>query len=223
MRKDKDRAIQLRREGKSYREIVALTGIPKSTLFEWFHSLGWSVKLKKKLSRTERGNARARMIALTDRMREERMLLYTAYRNEAKNSFERYFRTPVFVAGLMLYWGEGDGKIENGNIRIANSDPMILRFFLGFISVYLSEIRSKVKMQLILYPDLDDIMCRKFWSRNVGVPLDKFIKTQYIEGRSSKRTLPYGVGLLYVPSKAHKHKLLEWINRARSHAQAMRV
>lgn len=223
MRTDKCAAIKLRKEGKSYREIVNLTGIPKSTLFEWFHSLTWSSKLKKKLSRIERVNARARMIILTDKMREERALLYDTYRNQAKRSFKRYFNDTLFVAGLMLYWGEGDSKVENGNIRITNSDPMVLRFFLAFINTYLNEISSKVKMSLLLYPDLHDTKCRRFWSQNVGIPLDKFIKTQYIEGRSNKRTLPYGAGFLYVQNKACKYKLLEWINEARKHAQRMRV
>ena len=45
----REQATALRRQGKSYREITATTGIPKSTLHEWFHLLGWSQRIKKEL------------------------------------------------------------------------------------------------------------------------------------------------------------------------------
>lgn len=219
MSDNKINALRLRKQGKSYKEIVRLTGIPKSTLSGWLQHYKWSDSIRKRLSKIQNENARKRMIAITDKTREQRKVLYRKYREDANLTFDRYFKESIFVAGLMLYWGEGDNKLSNGLIRISNSDPMILKFFHLFVYEYLPDIYPKLKMSLVLYPDLEDMLSRKYWSENVGIPLDRFMKSQYIQGRSTKRTLPYGTAQIYAPSKACKHKLLEWIQLARNNIQ----
>lgn len=219
MRPDKEKALALRRKGKSYREIVKCTGIPKGTLFEWFHSLEWSKKIKEDLSQLQNQNARQRMIIITDRIRKERAIIYEKNRNEARQTFKKNFNHSLFVAGIMLYKGEGDNSMANSIIRIANSDPMVLQYFRLFIEKYFPALFPRLKMYLILYPDLDDTMCLKYWSNQVGIPFDRFIKSQYIQGRSLKRSLPYGTAQLYITHRASKYKLLEWISLARQHIQ----
>ena len=46
MRHDKEKVFQLRKNGKSYREIQSLTGVSRSTLCEWFKNEGWSLHIK---------------------------------------------------------------------------------------------------------------------------------------------------------------------------------
>ena len=50
MRKDKDRAIALRKTGKSYNEIQETLGIAKSTLTSWFKNQKWSQAVKNQLA-----------------------------------------------------------------------------------------------------------------------------------------------------------------------------
>ncbi len=215
----KELALSLRRQGKSYKEIVRLTDIPKSTLSGWLMHYKWSGSIRKKLSKLQRENARGRMVMITNKTRRERQKLYQRHREDARSHFGQLFKEPLFVAGLMLYWGEGDNKLSSGQIRISNSDPMVLKFFHRFICTYLPDVYQKIKMSLVLYPDLKDMPSKKYWSGKVGVPLDRFMKTQYIEGRSLKRTLPHGTAQIYICSTAHKHQLLEWIECARQYIQ----
>ncbi len=215
----KEQALKLRRQGTSYKTIVKTIGVPKATLAGWLKGYKWSEVIKQKLTKIQNQNARIRMIAITDKAREHRRVLYQNYRDQARLNFEKHFKDPVFVAGLMLYWGEGDNKLSNGQIRISNSDPMILRFFRQFLFTYLPKIYSKIKMSLVLYPDLKDLQSRRYWSEKVGIPLDRFMKSQYIQGRSTKRTLPHGTAQIYVCSAAYKHQLLEWIEQARKYIQ----
>lgn len=215
----KEQAFQLRKKGKSYKAIVREIGVPKTTLAGWLHGYKWSEKIKMKLTHIQNKNASLRMVAMADRMREQRQRVYEKYRKKARSKFKTYFKESLFVAGLMLYWGEGDSNITNGQIRISNSDPMILRFFHKFIHRYFPAIYSKIKMSLVLYPDLKDMPSRKYWSEKVGIPLDRFMKSQYIRGRSLKRTLPYGTAQIYICHKAYKHQLLELIEQARQYIQ----
>ncbi|MBI2410266.1 MAG: helix-turn-helix domain-containing protein [Candidatus Kerfeldbacteria bacterium] len=216
MRKDKARAIDLRKQGKSYNEISAALHIPKSTLSNWFACVQWSQMTKQHLSIIHRERSRKRMKALTDDIREKRNAAYAKRRNEAKKMYPQYQQDRLFIAGLMLYWGEGDRKLQNGCIRLANSDPDMLLIFHRFLKKYLPTIYKKTKAYLILYPDLEDKAIKTFWSRHIGVSLDKFYKTHYIKGRHASKRLPYGVCTIIIRSREYKEMIDEWLQLAKS-------
>ena len=116
MRKDRSKAEQLRRSGKSYKEIRSKLGIPIATLSDWFRNAPWSIEIKNKLAGEEslaNPNKLQLMIAAT---KKKFARLHEEYQLEAINEFPLLKDNPLFIAGVMLYWGEGDKKIENGSI-----------------------------------------------------------------------------------------------------------
>lgn len=87
----------------------------------------------------------------------------------------------------------------------------MIKYFNIFFNHYLSEVAYKIKMYLILYPDLNEHENKKIWSKVAGVPLDKFFKSQYINGRSAKKTIPYGIGTIIISSRAYKEIIIRWL------------
>lgn len=223
MRKDKNKAIALRKSGKSYNEIQDALGIAKSTLTSWFKNQKWSRVVKSRLAEVARENARKRMTIISHAAREKRAMVYEEHRRIARDNFKQFQKNKLFVSGLMIYWGEGDNSIKNGVIRVTNTDPFMLKLFRIFLKKYLPNIFIKLRAYLVLYPDLDDIVCKKFWSRSISVPFDRFIKSQYITGRHPTRRLPYGVCTITATSRAQKEIMLEWLNLIRKEVGKMRV
>lgn len=215
MRKDKDAAISLRKNGLSYSQIASRLTVSKSTLSRWFSEEPWSVRTKAKLEKINMTTAAKNITSVINQMRVVRREIYESRRNWARQVYDQYKNQPLFIGGLMLYWGEGDNKLENGQIRICNSKPEIVRMFHVFLNRYLPGLVDKIKAYLILYPDLDEISCLQHWSNVTNIPLDKFFKSQYIIGRSSKRTIPYGIGTLIVSSRAEKEVITTWIECVR--------
>lgn len=215
MRPDKQTAIKLRKQGKSYQEIAVSIGVPKSTLSNWFSGVLWSEKTKNYLSGLARDNARKRMTAISHKKRDELRNAYQKQRIIARKQFRKFIKGRLFVAGLMIYWGEGDSKLENGMIRVANSDPLMIRLFYKFLKTYLPEVSSKAKIYLVLYPDLNEETCQRHWSKEVGLPLDRFIKSSFIKGRHPTKRLSYGIGTLTVSNRLYKEQVMTWINLAK--------
>ena len=122
MRKDRSKAEELRRRGKSYKEIGRKLGIPTATLCGWFKDLPWSIEIRDRLT-TETSSSNPeklkRMVAAT---KKKFASLHEEYRREAIAEFEQKKNDPLFIAGLMLYWGEGDKNVENSCIRLSNSE-----------------------------------------------------------------------------------------------------
>jgi hypothetical protein len=131
--------------------------------------------------------------------------------DEAKRCFGRFGGNPFFAGGIALYWGEGDSKPTNP-LRLSNTDPRMIALYVKFLRIVMDIPDEKIKIGLVLYPDLSDHACRTFWSDTTGLPAKSFMKTQYIEGRHPTKRLTYGICMVVVNSRAAKLKMLTWID-----------
>lgn len=205
--------MAMRKSGKSYTDIESRMNIPRSTLSEWFKHEEWSKEIRKNLTAIAQEKSRVRIIRL-DRARGERLtLLYEQAQKEAREEFELFKYHPLFLAGLMVYWGEGD-RVTKGLIRIANIDPDMLRLFVGFLERVCGIERKDIRAAILYYPDLNIEECLKYWSREIGLETGNFIKSTLIQGRHKTKRVRYGVGSIYVSSSYLKVKILEWIRLA---------
>ncbi|MEJ0053756.1 MAG: hypothetical protein WDN10_03480 [bacterium] len=210
MRKDKDKAFELRRNGKSYREIRGALKVPISTLSGWFSEIGWSKKMARDLAAKAQIQHTARIIEL-DRIRGVHLArIYEEAKEEARTDLEILKYNPLFIAGLMLYWGEGD-KTTKSQVRLANTDPELIRLFVVFLKNVCNIPEEKVWVSILTYPDIDDEANRRYWSQASGVPLDKFLKSILIQGRHKTKRLGHGVCSIFVSSTYLKVKMIEWL------------
>lgn len=210
MRKDKELAIDLRRKGKSYKQIRDELRIPLSTLSDWFSKVDWSVDLKKKLSRALIAESTVRIVEL-DRIRGEHLArVYAEARNEAAKELETLKYNPLFIAGIMLYWGEGS-KSPKDSIKLANTDPEMISLYVQFLLKACKIPVEKIKANVLIYPDLEERTCRAYWASKSGLPWGNFTKSVLIQGRHKIRRPNWGVCTVTVSSTYFKQKILEWI------------
>jgi len=210
MRQDRGRATELRRSGKSYREIAALLGVPRGTLSYWFHHEHWSLKVKKRLIKKAKKNNAAHIQALIRGRQERLRKLYEQARADAHREFIKLKTNPLFIAGIALYWGEGN-KASRHNVTLTNTDPAVIRVFINFLYHICEVPRLRVRTYLLLYPDLDDTICRKFWIKNTGLMADQFTKSVFIQGRHKTRRVQYGICVAGVTNTCLKEKIRVWM------------
>lgn len=211
MRNDKQRAIELRRQGLSYNAINHRLGIPKGTLSDWFSDVPWSRMLRQRLTR----EAFRKVIRQFRAMSAGHARYWDEWRKRAREEgermFPRLFRDPLFLVGVTIYWGEGDRKPKNP-VRVSNTDPAMLRLFCKFLMHRCAVTRDRIRPHLILYPDLSERYCLVYWSKAVGISVSQFRKAQVIHGRNNKqKKLTYGICVVSVSSGQLKQKLLTWI------------
>ncbi len=210
MRQDKQKATELRKKGKTYSEISEILGVSRATLCDWFKDEKWSKHIKK--SNIERnvkiGTDHLRKLNEGRKIKLE--IQYKKTEEEAEKEFEIYKKEPFFMAGLMLYAGEGD-KISNNIIRLSNSEFYIHLIFIRFSEKYLNVKQEKIKFWLLLYPDHDIETCINTWVEKIKISKSNFYKTQIIQGKPTKRKLQYGVGNSIISETNTKKKLMKWL------------
>jgi len=212
MRNDKHLAEKLRRKGNSYNKISKDLNIPKSTLVCWFSKLNWSLEIKKELERKAAYNSRRRLIKYVREKQKEWEKWRESFREDARNKFPNFINNPLFVTGLNLYWGEGDSKLENGIVRLVNTDCRMVSLFVKFLKNFCEIPQEKILAAMTLYPDLNEEKCKNFWSESIGIPVQQFRKTQFIKGKHPTKKVRNGMCTVFIHSRGLKEKIHTWIN-----------
>lgn len=205
-----EQALQFRKRGFTLAEIAKICDISKSTASLWLKNKAFS-EIVTKQNKKRAGTENAKRLRLINKARvSERAIRYKEIIRSAETEYKHYKNNPLFVAGLMLYIGEGDNK-HRRLIRLANSNMDVHRIFIRFMLEFLGVDKKKIKFWLLLYPDLSEEVCMKKWKSATGIPYTQFYKNQVIKGKSTKRTLQYGVGNTIIGSTVLKYKLNRWI------------
>jgi predicted transcriptional regulator len=208
----KNKATELRKNGSSYNFISRETGISKSMLSYWFSEKSWSKNIEKK-NRLNNTEVSTKRILIINEVRKKKYL-------ETKNNielkatveFEKLKHNPLFVAGLMLYSGEGDKSIKTGKLRMGNIDRYVLIIFIRFLMVFCGVKKEKIKFWMLGYNDQNIVESEKWWAKSLEIERELFYKTQIIQGKYKTKRLLYGVGNITLTSVELKIKVLKWID-----------
>jgi transposase-like protein len=215
MRQDKDRIFQLRREGRTYREIQRDTGVSRATLSIWFKDQDWSKHLSSEHSKKNLGSSKERMERMNMVRRLKLQYQYSLAEKEAEKGCETYKKDPLFWSGLMIYAGGGD-KITKHQIRLSSCEVYIHRIFLLFAYKYLGFSKDHFRYSLIVYLGVDTREVVANWSKNLDVSESLFYKTHVIQGKEVVKRLQYGTCISIISSTVQKKKLLKWLSMSES-------
>ena len=179
--KDREKALALRKQEMSYSQIKEILGISKSTLSGWLRNY----PLSKARIDLLRGKNEKRIEKYRETMRGKRnKRLLEIYKIQKKKILPLNKRE-LFLAGLMLYWGEGTKRRTDG-LSVSNTDPSVIKFFIYWIKKIFSVQLKKLKVQIHLYNDMDIKKEISYWSEVTKISPNQFTKP-YIKQSSSKR------------------------------------
>lgn len=172
---EKRKVIELRKQGKSYSEIKKIINVSKSSLSLWLKDVVLTKDQikgiqEKKLRAVERYKKSMRL------KREERLKKY--YDDQFKK-WTPLSKREELIAGLFLYWGEGN-KVSSNSISISNTDPSVIRFSYYWIKNCLNISEEKISIRLHLYKDMNIDKETNYWLNQIGVKRNQF-KSPYIK------------------------------------------
>jgi hypothetical protein len=196
----------LRRPGRSYREITDLIPVKKSTLATWCREVV--------LSAEQHGAIKARTGSVVGIPRDtqwKRRQEVELIRAQASLEAEHLVEDPLWSSGVTLYWGEGF-KTQN-QLGMANADPYALRMFINWADRYLQP-STGFRARLNLHAN-DEPTARVWWASELSLPLSDFTKS-FIKPDGTghrKNHLPSGVCLVTKRRSADAfHATMAWVD-----------
>jgi hypothetical protein len=124
----------------------------------------------------------------------------------AKESIGVLSERDIFILGLGIYIGEGS---KTGDcIRIANSDPRIIRFTMKWFKICFGLSDSNFKVRIHMYPDNNEDDVIEFWMKMLNIKKEAFYRSLFDnrlnKKRKNKNILPYGTAHLSIVSDGNK-------------------
>jgi hypothetical protein len=98
----------------------------------------------------------------------------------------------IFLGGLFLYWAEG-AKTMNSMTMLTNTNPKMLKFFIRWLDL-LEVPKSRLKVHLHLYSDMNIDREIKFWVKQLKIPKSQFRKPYIKKSLFTSITYKNGFG-----------------------------
>lgn len=188
----RQKAIELRQKGKTYSEIRRELKVPKSTLSDWLRKYPLTSEQIILLEKTRKKNKYLAIEKIRIAKQKKRDARILAAYEENKKKFLPLTERELVLAGMFLYWGEGQKRL-NGPIGINNTDPKVVKFSLYWLTNSLKISKERIRVYLHLYKDMDIDSEIKFWSNELKIPLSQFSKP-YIKESTRKGLTHKGFG-----------------------------
>lgn len=214
-RKEKEKALLLRKRGMSYKQILKEVDVSKGTLSSWLRDYPLS---QERLRAVRDWNKERIEKYKKTRKRQREALFENVYQSEFKKI--KPLLSNDYLAGLFLYWGEG-GKTKDSWSSVSNTDPAIIRFFVSWFTKHFGFEKSKMKISLHLYADMNTDQEMAFWSNYLDMSRKQFrkphIKKSKRAGLSYRSKFNHGTCNLIVGNAILTRKILMGVRVLQNH------
>jgi len=180
-----EKAKELRKSGKSIKEISKILTISRSSASIWCRdTLLSSAQIEKLHQNMIRGNYRGSLIGARIQ-HEKKIKQINDEKENAENVLGIISKRDLLVLGIGLYLGEG-GKADN-RVHFTNSNKDIILCFIKWISLFgvtTNDLYCRVTINKV--NEDRETFIKKEWSRLTNIPLSEFKKTSFIKTINKK-------------------------------------
>ncbi|HMZ94913.1 MAG TPA: hypothetical protein PLD56_10370 [Chitinophagales bacterium] len=182
----KNKAIDLRKDGKSVRYIAKLLSVSIGSVSSWVRHVELTKEQKDKLVLNKD------IISGNKAWQEKRRIDREKY---FKKGYEKSKENDsIHAYCCALYSGEGS-KTGNSQMQFANCDNKILKIYIGFLRYYFNVPNEKISINIICKAQenisINDI--HNYWLRELGLDNSCLRKPSIRDNISKSNKYPYGV------------------------------
>lgn len=206
---ERNKAIELRRNGYAIKKIATEIGVAKSSVSLWVRNVKLTdeqTKNLKSLPFTTNAIEKRRNSRLKNELAKRQVVI-----SQAKSEIINIDNYNLWLIGVMLYWAEG-GKTQR-MVRFSNGDPKMIKIIMKFFKIICKVPPEKFRGYIHIHQGLDSNLAEKYWASVSGISLNQFFKTYKKPNKSSqnkKDTLPNGVLDVYVLDTNLFYKIQGW-------------
>jgi len=173
---EKEYAIRLRKEGKTYSDILRIVQVAKSTLGLWLKEANLSKAENQKFTKAKRLASLRGGEAKKKQRIEKQQNIFSKSKLEIINLSNREF----FLLGVVLYWAEGAKEKEykpGSSFEFSNMDPKMIKFFLIWLFKVCKIDKTMIVFNIFLHQThkhrVEEV--RRYWAKITGFPVKNFL------------------------------------------------
>lgn len=182
------KAIQLRKQGKTYSQIRDKLAISKGTLSYWSKRIKLSPYALNQLKITQDANLKRARLSSQTALKIKQAKFLNDLRSKLKPMLRTLHPAELKIALAFLYLGEGAKWKSHRGLQLGSSDPIILLLYKKLLERCYSIDKNKLRCYICYRADqsLDGLI--KYWSRILSISRKKFYKSNYDKRTVGKPT-----------------------------------
>lgn len=184
--KEKIKARELRKQGQSIKEIAKKLNVSKSSASIWCRDIELTkIQIARLDERKLKGGYKGRLKGAKIQ-REKYLKKVKKLEKEGFNQIRKLSKKDILIAGIALYWGEGNRKWHISGF--GNSDSRMIVFMI----FWFKKILGIDEKRLSLHVGINQIhenrikKVEKYWSEITGIPKNQFTKTIFQKVKNKK-------------------------------------
>ncbi|MEX2090944.1 MAG: hypothetical protein WD989_02350 [Candidatus Paceibacterota bacterium] len=200
----REKALKLRSQGFSYKEILQKVPVAKSTISLWCRGVKMTSEQEKRLKEKSRKRGIEGIKAIQTMFWRKRCEAFL----EGVALIKKFEKDPEFLAGLMLYWAEGTKK---SSTAVTNSDPRVIKFIVKWLKKFFNINSEQLSIEIHIHPDQDQVKIKGYWQNLTSIPSDNFRKI-FVKARGSgyrKNRLENGIAKIIVKTQGSTYLLFK--------------
>lgn len=215
--KQKQQALDMRKQGMSYSQIKNKIKVSKSSLSLWLRKYPLS---RQRISEL-RGRNPARIERFRNTMSIKREKSFDEVFQKVKSEIGKLSQRDILIGGIFLYWGEGT-KSSDYETSVSNTDPNALKFFIRWLSLF-GISKTALRVTLHLYQDMDKDKELAYWSKELNLPASCFRKPYVKNSNLADISYKNGFGHGTCNVRYFNKEMWQYIRMALKHVRGSRV
>lgn len=218
----REKAKNLRRDGKSFDTITRLLGVPKSTIRYWCRDIVLSRAKLKILFQSQKIGG----IWGAEKLRKQRLQLTHQLLEEGVQEISILSRRERLLIGVALYWAEGYRK-GDGEFGFTNSDPTMIKFMILWLQEACHIEKRDIKLRVCINASHQRRLkaIHQFWATKTSISPEQFSKPTLISGMNKKiypnSAFYFGTLRIKVRRSTNlRRKIMGWIRGIAQHKLA---
>ncbi|MEP7166351.1 MAG: hypothetical protein ABI758_00045 [Candidatus Woesebacteria bacterium] len=173
-------AIELRRQGLTYSEILKQIPVAKSTLSLWLRSVQMAKQQEQRYTEKKRlAGIRGGLARKTERIQRQELIM-----NLARAEISEISDRELWLMGIVLYWAEGTKEkiYRTGHtVVFTNSDSKMISVFLQWVEICLKIPREDVYFNLHIHDTHRSRVNEHiaFWNKVIGMRYNSLEKVYF--------------------------------------------
>ena len=174
----KNKAIELRKQGFSYSEILKEIPVAKSSLSLWLKNVKLANSQKQRLTDKKLASA----LRGSQKRKTDRIKITKEIKDKAQKEIGSLTKRELWLIGVSLYWAEGaKEKNHSVGIKFSNSDPLMIKLFVKWLLDICEISRDDIYFEIYLHECEKARVAEvtKYWNNITGFSIEHFRKIRW--------------------------------------------
>lgn len=212
---ERNRAVELRKQGKTLSEILKEIPVSKSSLSYWLRGIELTQEQMVRI-KYKNDKIKERFIKFNELKKKQADNNKKIIFNNAFNGISNISTEELKLIGIALYWAEGYKGAAYKGAEFTNSDPSMIKLMMRWFRETCGVQESKFRIRIQLHNTRNTEMIKGYWSEVTSIPLAQFTKPYIKISPTSKRKMgnliPYGTCNIRVSDINLITRIRGWIN-----------